>query len=116
MFDIITVHDPTLSLDSGMSTSTVDQDNSRTSADVKTGDWVAVMYSKKWYPGLVESRSSEQIVVNFMVRKAKKFRWPEHSDRQTLFASGILCIFKNAPYSIPKDYFGVIDSDSIDTL
>ncbi|XP_022205293.2 uncharacterized protein LOC111061905 isoform X2 [Nilaparvata lugens] len=83
--------------------------------DITIGDWVAVIYDDKWYPGVVErvGEAGENFLsVNFMARSGANFTWPTKPDTQTVEKKDVLKKIRTPPFPVSSRHFG-LDSQSI---
>ncbi|GBN52439.1 hypothetical protein AVEN_103990-1 [Araneus ventricosus] len=79
------------------------------SEPIIVGTWVAVVYDENWFPGLIEEIIDDNLKINFMLRSASRFYWPNIPDIQLVPKDGILCLIKSPPSPITSRYF-IIDN------
>lgn len=89
---------------------------SKTTAEIKCGDWVAVLYDTNWYPGIVEDTIEDNLKISFMARAGQHFFWPEKSDIQVVASDEILCILEYPPKPISARHFSIVQKARIDDL
>ena len=67
---------------------------------------------------MVEEEKGGMLTVKFLTRRQKSFCWPEHPDRQTVAATGILCRVKQPPrlQTDSSKYYVIDDYQHIDEL
>lgn len=55
------------------------------------GEWVVVIYDKKWFPGEITEVDNDILIISFMSRQGKKFSWPQIKDIQRVHPTQVLC-------------------------
>ncbi|XP_054720938.1 uncharacterized protein LOC129230555 [Uloborus diversus] len=83
-----------------------------TKAKLNVGDWVAVVFSDKWYPGVIENITKNTLRVSFMtICGRNKFSWPEKEDIQDIEVPHILCKIRSCPEPASTRYFKLEELD-----